>query len=128
MFATLNRRSARGKTTPAFQIRGCLVVESEFASVLKSASREGNILSPTIRQAWDTGNLTNLTKNNPVKATAAHIGIVGHITESEMRTILARGGDFQRAGKSLSLAMREKVEGFAGRRADSRKEPYPFNR
>jgi hypothetical protein len=66
-----------------------LVVESEFAAVLKSATREGNILSPTIRQSWDTGNLTTLTKNNPVKATGAHISIVGHITEMELRRYLS---------------------------------------
>ncbi len=67
-----------------------LVCESEFASVLKSASRDGNILSPVIRQAWDTGNLQTLTKNNPVKATGAHVSISAHITEDELRRYLSQ--------------------------------------
>jgi hypothetical protein len=73
---------------PGILDKRLLVVESEFASVLKAASREGNILSPTIRQSWDTGNLATLTKNNPVKATGAHISIIGHITEMELRKYL----------------------------------------
>lgn len=65
-----------------------LVVESEFASVLKVATREGNILSAVLRQAWDDGNLKTLTKNSPAKATDAHISIIGHITRDELRRYL----------------------------------------
>jgi hypothetical protein len=65
-----------------------LVVESEFASVLKSASREGNTLSAVIRQAWDNGNLCSMTKNSPARATGAHISIIGHITKDELRRYL----------------------------------------
>ena len=61
-----------------------LVLEAELAGVLKVMSREGNTLSPIIRQAWDDGALQTLTKNNPMKATGAHISIVGHITKSEL--------------------------------------------
>ena len=78
----------KGKDDPGVLDKRLLVVESEFAAVLKTASREGNILSATIRQAWDTGNLSTLTKNNPVKATGAHISIVGHITEAELKRYL----------------------------------------
>jgi len=62
-----------------------LVMEPEFASVLKNSSREGNILSATVRQAWDSGDLRILTKNSPLHATAAHISIIGHITKEELR-------------------------------------------
>ncbi len=65
-----------------------LCVESEFASVLKVISREGNTLSPVIRQAWDTGTLATLTKNSPARATGAHISIIGHITREELRRYL----------------------------------------
>jgi hypothetical protein len=61
-----------------------LVLESEFASTLKVMAREGNTLSPLIRQAWDNGNLSTLTKNSPAKATDAHISIIGHITKGEL--------------------------------------------
>jgi len=61
-----------------------LLVEEELAQALKVMSREGNILSTVIRQAWDTGNLHPLTRNNPITATDAHISIIGHITEYEL--------------------------------------------
>jgi hypothetical protein len=61
-----------------------LAVEGELASVLKVMAREGNTLSPTTRQAWDDNRLRTLTKNSPVKATGAHISIIGHITKAEL--------------------------------------------
>jgi hypothetical protein len=61
-----------------------LIVESEFASTLKMLSREGNILSATIRNAWDTGNLQTMTKSSQAKATNSHISIIGHITKPEL--------------------------------------------
>jgi len=60
------------------------VLEPELASVLKVMAREGNTLSPIIRQAWDDGRLQVMTRNNPMKATDAHISIVGHITRAEL--------------------------------------------
>lgn len=61
-----------------------MVVEGEFAGPLKTMTREGNTLSVLIRQAWDGGKLATLTKNSPLKATDAHISIVGHITKTEL--------------------------------------------
>lgn len=66
-----------------------LVVEPEFAQCLKVMSREGNILSTVIRQAWDSGELRTLTKNSPTKATGAHISLIGHVTEDELRRYLS---------------------------------------
>jgi len=65
-----------------------LVYEAEFSSVLKVAGREGNILSEILRKAWETGNLRNTVKNNPLKATGAHIAITGHITVDELQRTL----------------------------------------
>lgn len=59
------------------------VIEPEFARVLKVITREGNTLSSVIRQCWDTDRLSVMTKN-PLKASEAHISIVGHITETEL--------------------------------------------
>jgi hypothetical protein len=67
-----------------------LVVESEFAQVLRQAARAGNTLSATIRAAWDTGDLMTLTKNDPVTSTSAHISIIGHITVEELRAELTQ--------------------------------------
>lgn len=61
-----------------------LVLEAELAGVLKVMTREGNTLSPTIRQAWDDGKLQTLTKNSPMTATGAHVSILGHITKAEL--------------------------------------------
>lgn len=66
-----------------------LVVESEFAQTLKVMKREGNTLSPVIRQAWDSGTLTAMTKNNFAKANGAHASILGHITRQELAKSLA---------------------------------------
>jgi hypothetical protein len=61
-----------------------LVLEAELAGVLKVMSREGNTLSPVIRQAWDDGALQTLAKNSSMKATEAHVSIIGHITKAEL--------------------------------------------
>jgi hypothetical protein len=69
---------------PGADDKRLMVVEGEFAGPLKTASREGNTLSVLIRQAWDGGKLAALTKNSPMKATDAHISIIGHITKAEL--------------------------------------------
>lgn len=61
-----------------------IVIEPEFAQPLKVAGREGNTLSTLIRQAWDSGKLRVMTKNQPLRATDTHISIVGHITKDEL--------------------------------------------
>ena len=61
-----------------------MVVESEFASVLSVSGRDGSTLSEVLRNAWDSGNIQTLTKNNPLRATNAHISVIGHITETEL--------------------------------------------
>jgi Protein of unknown function (DUF3987) len=62
-----------------------LVIEPEFASVLKSTSREMSTLSPTLRSAWDGRPLALLTRTAPARATDAHVSIIGHITQTELR-------------------------------------------
>jgi hypothetical protein len=65
-----------------------LVIEEEFAGVLHVVEREGNKLSPILRDAWDGRTLRTLSKNQPGKATGAHISAVGHITADELRAYL----------------------------------------
>jgi len=73
---------------PGAEDKRLLVVEEELASVLKVMGREGNTLSAIVRQAWDHGDLRVLTRNNPIRATGAHISILGHITQSELQRYL----------------------------------------
>lgn len=67
-----------------------MVFESEFAGTIRVLGRDGNTLSAIIRQAWDTGHLRILTKNNPARATDAHISIVAHVTKTELLRYLDR--------------------------------------
>ncbi len=69
---------------PGIEDKRLLVYESELAQALRVSKREGSTLSPTVRNAWDSGNLSTLTKNNAAKATDAHISIIGHITREEL--------------------------------------------
>ena len=67
-----------------------LIVEPEFAKLLKQSERAGNTLSALLRDAWDSGYLETLTKNQPMRAHGAHISIIGHITNAELlRTLTA---------------------------------------
>jgi hypothetical protein len=61
-----------------------LVVEPEFASVLKATGRDVNTLSPVLRNAWDARPLQLLTRTNPARATNAHVSVIGHITATEL--------------------------------------------
>jgi hypothetical protein len=73
---------------PGVEDKRLMLIESEFASTLRVLGRDGNTLSPLIRQAWDMGALRALVKNSPAQATDAHISIVGHITRDELRRYL----------------------------------------
>ena len=74
---------------PGIKDKRLLVVEPEFAAVLRVCRREQNTLSPTIRSAWDSGILRTLAKNSPAVATDAHVSIIGHITQEELHRALA---------------------------------------
>jgi hypothetical protein len=62
-----------------------LAIEEEFSRVLKVCGREGNILSEILRQGWQSGDLNVITKGNALRATGAHISIIGHVTPEELR-------------------------------------------
>lgn len=62
--------------------------EPEFGGVLRALERNGNTLSALIRQSWDADVLSLLTRNNPLRATGAHISIIGHITAQELNRYL----------------------------------------
>lgn len=75
---------------PTVEDKRRCILESEFVSVLRVLERDGNILSPVLRQAWDGKPLRVMTKNSPAQATGAHISLVGHITAEELRRYLTR--------------------------------------
>jgi hypothetical protein len=98
-----------------------LAMEPEFASALRAAQRQGNTLSATIREGWDTGNLRTLTKHDPVTATDAHICIIGHITADELRAELTATDSANGfANRFLFVGVRRsKVLPFGGETTDS---------
>lgn len=65
-----------------------LVHEPEFARVLKVASREGSTLSEILRDLWDRGEARVMTRKDPLRADAAHVSLVGHVTLEELRKVL----------------------------------------
>ena len=74
---------------PVESDRRLLVVEPEFARLLGVAAREGNTISPIVRDAWDSGRLRVMTRRDPLVATGAHVSIIGHITREELRRSLS---------------------------------------
>jgi hypothetical protein len=70
---------------PGISDQRLLVIEPEFASVLRASSRELSTLSPTLRSAWDGRPLAILTRTAPARATQAHLALIGHITQHELR-------------------------------------------
>lgn len=76
------------------------VYESEFASALQVMKREGNTVSPIVRNAWDGRTIQTLTKNTPMKATGSHISILADITADELL---------------VTLEMADKYNGFCNR-------------
>jgi len=46
--------------------------------------REGNTLSPVMRNAWDGETLRTMVKHSPLRASDPHVSIAGHITLAEL--------------------------------------------
>lgn len=67
-----------------------LVDEREFAGVLTVASREGSLLSSTLRNGWDGQPLRSRVKDSRSKLTATdyHLSVMSHITRDELVRLL----------------------------------------
>jgi hypothetical protein len=98
-----------------------LIVEQEFAAALSTMQRQGNTLSPVIRNAWDGRKLQTLTKHLGETATGAHVAIISHITTDELRARLDQvhlANGF--ANRFLFvLARRSKILPFPGRLSEA---------
>lgn len=84
-------------TDPGEEDKRLLIIQEEFSNTLRVMEREGNTLSPVIRDSWDHGNLSPLTKKDRISATGAHICIIGHTTKNELLrylTLTERGNGF----------------------------------
>lgn len=105
---------------PGVADKRLFAVMGEFAQALKVMGREGNTLSPVIRDLWDHGRARTLTKGQPEAATDAHVSILGHIVRDELvrrldETEVANGF----ANRFLFVcAERKKLLPFGGRMDD----------
>jgi hypothetical protein len=82
--------------------RRLLVVETEFGTPLRVLQRDGNTLSVVMRVSWDHEKiLRTLVKNNPLRATNAHVSIIGHITQSELNRYLSEVEIFNGLGNRI---------------------------
>lgn len=76
----------QGKTEHApIDDKRLLVIEPEFAKLLEQGKRDGNTLSPIIRDLFDGGSIQPATKSASIWATEPHIVVHGAITPHELR-------------------------------------------
>ena len=65
------------------------VFEEEFSAIVKVMLREGNTVSETLRRAWDSRPLGGLAKNTPARCERPHVGLVGHVTRTELIRVMS---------------------------------------
>jgi hypothetical protein len=69
-----------------------MVVEPELGGVLSATKRDASMLSAGLRLAWDGRPISYMTTGRtgkpPVRATDAHVSLVGHVTADELRRLL----------------------------------------
>jgi len=108
------------ETDPGIEDKRLLVVEAEFARVLASVERQGNTLSPILRDAWDGKPLGILTKSKAARCARPHVAVIAHITADELQRMLS---DTSVANGFLNRFLvvgsrRSKVLPFGGRTVD----------
>lgn len=82
---SLNKKGEEVLTDEGIVDKRLYLVQSEFGAMLRIMAREGNSLSGHLRDAWDGETLKPMTKGNRIQATHPHIGVVGHVTQSELQ-------------------------------------------
>jgi hypothetical protein len=101
------------------------LVLAEFGGMLLIMGRDGNSLSSVMRDAWDGNDLAPMTKGNRIRATAPHIGIVGHITQAELQRNLTETDAFNGFGNRFIwlTVKRSKLLPFSSSPAPDELEP-----
>src|SRR5690606_1024145 len=65
-----------------------LMIVPEMAAVFRT-NRVDTTLSQNLREAWEGGSLSNVTKKESIVVDSPHVGIIGHITPTELETSLS---------------------------------------
>jgi uncharacterized protein DUF3987 len=90
-----------------------VVVEEEFSRVLKTMSRDGNILSELLRCAWDGRPLRNIRAQDRVTATDAHISLLAHTTPGDLKKNLTTNEQANGFGNRFLWAYSERSKMIA---------------
>lgn len=77
------------REVPPISDKRLWVVESEFANILQQGKRDGNTLSPALRDCWDGVSLKPATKSNRLHASDPHVNVSGAITPGELLALIA---------------------------------------
>lgn len=85
---TESENARRSASDPGVIDKRLYVAEPEFGRVLRTMGRDGNTLSAVLRESWDGGVLSSLSKQSRGRATDAHISMIGHITVTELQRYL----------------------------------------
>lgn len=70
--------------------KNLLLIEDEFAAVLRAMSRRGNMLGTTLRRAWDGRSLQVMVKGHPQMVIGAHISVLAQTNQEDLRHYLNR--------------------------------------
>jgi len=73
---------------PGVADKRLFILDEELAAAMASLKREGCTLSAALRQIWDSGSYSPMTKRERTTCTDAHINIVTHTTHAELRAML----------------------------------------
>jgi hypothetical protein len=86
------RRKGRGiiVADPGVEDKRLLLIQPEFAQVLEVCERQGNTLATKLRNAWDGKPLANNSLSSHLTATGAHISLIVHSTEDDLRDLMRR--------------------------------------
>lgn len=69
---------------PPVQDKRLWIIEPEFANVLQQTRREGNTLSPALRELFDSNSLKPATKGNRIGVAEPHVVLSAGITPTEL--------------------------------------------
>ena len=85
---------------PPVEDKRLWIIEPEFANVLLQTRREGNTLSPALRELFDSNSLKPATKGNRIGVAEPHVVLSAGITPTELTS---------------GIPVRELLNGFANR-------------
>jgi hypothetical protein len=110
IYAVRDESEKAGKKDNGVLDKRLLAVMGEFAETLSRMKREGNPLGAVLRSAWDGRLLRVLTRQSPLKATGAHISVIGHITQADLASLLDTTDVFNGFGNRFLWAMAKRTK------------------